>query len=152
MPSNTNTNTYVNTISPWTGYLEEGQYATVDDKAKKSRSKVNKDEDQKIPNPSAVQESSKLVPAPVVELRRLDLGDSGSRASTADLARFSINGMLSLVEQRISMEERRQAPAQMNAGLGLSVGRSAGVSHTRSTNQMVCPFSLLSTRLTNTSV
>lgn len=140
--SSSSPSTNNNGTSPWTGYLQEGQYtnASSDDTKKDSRSKSsNKKDKKKANNETNAQQEHEYKP-PVVELRKLDLGagDGSSRASTLNLARFSVNGMLSLVEQRMSLEERQQQAqsqqmrVQRNNGLGLSVGIVPGSSSSTS--------------------
>lgn len=149
LPTNTNASSSNSNASPWTGYLKEGQHASADN-TKKARSKTNKTELKKAQSPQQATEQFADVPSvmPTVELKKLNLGDSGSRASNLDLARFSINGMLNLVDQRVNMEERQQGRQhQKPTGLGLSVGSSSGQSslgrgrHTPMVSQIQHAFS-----------
>lgn len=165
-PGNTNNDNPANAASPWAGYLQEGQFTGASSESSSSSSSKSRSKNKKdlsltpngstgSSNNSATHSSGRddtstqaTAESRSVELKRLQLlneEDESSRKSKAlDLARFSVNGMLNLVEQRMMMmmmmEEEQQSQQQTRQehvaptrfanrahGLGLSVsaGRSA---------------------------
>lgn len=150
-PGNTNNSNFGNATSPWASYLPEGQFtgasSSESSSSSKSRSKNKKDlklkpnSSSNSSNNSATQSSNNddssstraMAESRSVECKRLQLlnnDDESSRKSKAlDLARFSVNGMLNLVEQRMMMEEQEQSKQQTRHEYGAPTSRFANRAH-----------------------
>lgn len=139
--------------SPWAGYLPPEQVTSADKAGSKGRARSKKDKkalqqeyySSPVPashGPPASNNTTtlstpshpRLAPTSTptstqpVEVRKLELSNKEKqRQSELNLARFSINGMLNLVEQRLAQEEKGQ-PANAGRAHGLGLNVSYGIS------------------------